>query len=426
MNKVFIIDGSRTPFLKAGTQYADLMSYQLGAFAIKGLLTKTGIDVSKIDNVVMGTVVHNMKTPNVAREAALAAGIPYTVPCQTVSQACISANLAIATAFHLIQSGRADVIIAGGTDSTTDTPIQFNKPMRKKLFNAQKLKGFGDSLKFALSLRPRDFAPEKPAIAEFTTGRTMGYDCELLAARMGVTRQEMDEFAARSHQNAHKAWEAGFLEKEVSKVELPPDFKAINKDNGVRGDSTAEGMSKLKPAFDKNNGSITAANASFLTDGASAILLVSEKGAEMLGLKLKAEIVDYAITGSDLNEELLLGPAYSIAKVFKQTGLNFNDIDVFEMHEAFAGQVLANLKGLSDKDFSAKYLKQDIAQVGTPDMSKINLWGGSLAIGHPFGATGARLVTTAANRLHHEKGKYALIAACAAGAHGHAMIIRKM
>lgn len=424
MNKVYLIDGCRTPFLRAGTDFMDLMSYQLGQQAIKGLLLKTGVDPQQLDRVVMGCVVHNNKTPNVAREAAVQAGVPQKVPCQTVSQACISANLAIATAFDLIALGRADLIVAGGLDSTSDTPIGFKKTMRKKLFNAQKLKTFGDKMRFFLSLRPSDFAPEKPAIAEFLTNRTMGVDCEILAARFGATREEQDELAARSHQNAAKAWADGHLGKEVCTVELPPKFKPVSKDNGFRGDSTAEKLSKLKPAFDKKHGTITAGNASWLTDGAAATLLASESKAKALGLVPKAEIVDYAITAGDLNEELLLGPSYAIAKVLKQTGLSMDDMDVIELHEAFAGQVVANIKALASAEFSKKYLGLEKPIAINP--AKLNLWGGSLAIGHPFGATGARLLTTAANRLMAEKGKYALIAACAAGAHGHAMIIKRI
>ena len=422
MSKVVLIDGCRTPFLKSGTNYQDLMSYQLGAFAIAGVLKRTGIDANQLDRVIMGCVIHNVKTPNVAREAALTAGVPYTVPCQTVSQACISANLAIATAFDLISAGRAEAIIAGGTDSASDTPIGFKKSMRKKLFNAQKLKGFMDNLRFVFSLRPSDFAPEKPAIAEFMTGKTMGQDCEILAARFGATREEQDAIASRSHALAEEAWKAGHLAKEVCAVELAPKFARIERDNGIRP-ASVEVLAKLRPAFDKAHGTITAANASFLTDGAAATLIMSAEKAKSLGLTPKAEIVDYIITGSDLNGELLLGPAYAIAKLLKKNNLTLADIDVVELHEAFAGQVQANINALASDDF-AKNVGYDKA-VGRIEQQKMNAWGGSLSIGHPFGATGARLVTTAANRLHVEGGTYALIAACAAGAHGHAMLIKK-
>jgi acetyl-CoA acyltransferase len=423
MRKVVFIDGCRTPFLRSGTDYMDLMSYQLGQYAIKGLIDKTGIDPVNVDKVVYGNVISNVRTENVAREAAVTAGIPVKAPCNTVKQACISANQAIANAMDSIQLGRADVIISGGTECTSDTPIGYTKEMRKKLFMAQKLSKPMEYARFAMTLRPGDFLPDRPSVSEFITGRTMGQDCEILAQKFGVTRQEQDDFAARSHQNAAKAYEAGLLE-DIVPVLLPPNFTAISKDNGVRGDSTAEKMAKLKPAFDKYVGTITAANASFLTDGATAVLLTSAEKARELGLHPKAEIVDYAFTGGDLYDELLLGPAYAIAQVLKQTGMKLDDIDVFEIHEAFAGQVLANLKALASDDWCKKQLGLDKA-VGQIPMNKINNWGGSLSIGHPFGATGGRLLTMAANRLQKDGGTFALIAACAAGAHGHAMIIKK-
>jgi len=421
--KIVLIDGCRTPFLKSGTQYMDLMSYQLGQFAIKGLLTKTGISVDDVDSVIMGTVISNVKTSNVAREAALTAGIKNTTPCHTVTQACISANRAIATGIGEIATGHAEVVIAGGVDNTSDTPIGYKKSMRKKLFNAQRLKTTGDKLKFIFSLRPSDFAPERPKVAEFITNRTMGQDCDILAAKFAVTREEQDQLAARSHQLAHKAWEDGHLAKEVVEVTLPPKFKPVKQDNGIRV-SNPEKLAKLKPAFDKKHGTLTAANSSFLTDGGAAVLIMTEKKAKELGLTPKAEIIDYCFTGQDLDEELLLGPTFAISQVLKKQNIDLNEIDVLEIHEAFAGQVLSNIKSLASDEFAQKHLGRDKA-VGQIDMDKLNLWGGSLSIGHPFGATGARLLNTAANRLHHENGKYALLAACAAGAHGHAMLIKK-
>lgn len=422
--KIVIIDGCRTPFLRSGTDYMDTMSYELGQYAIKGLLDKTGIDPNIVDTVVLGTVIANIRTSNVAREAAISAGIPSHVPCHTVAQACISANRAISSAIGDIMTGQAEVAIAGGTDCTSDTPIGFTKDMRKKLFKAQKLKSTMDMVKFASTLRPTDFLPDRPQVAEYTTGRTMGQDCEILANRYGVTRQEQDEFAARSHQLAGQAKAAGHFESEMTDVALPPKFTAIKDDNGIRPDTTVKKISKLRPAFDKKHGSITAANASFLTDGAAVVLLMTEDKAKELGLTPKATVVGFTFTGQDLYDELLLGPTYASSKLLKQTGLSLEDMDVIEFHEAFAGQILANLKCLASDEFAKENLGREEA-VGEVPMDKFNLWGGSLSIGHPFGATGARLVTTACNRLAKEEGKYALVAACAAGAHGHAMILEK-
>lgn len=425
MQKVVIIDGSRTPFLKSGTDYMNLMSYQLGGFAIKGLLTKTGIEPSEIDAVIMGNVISNIETPNVAREAALMAGVPNTTPCRTVSQACISANRAIADGCLEIMTGQADVVIAGGVDHTSDAPIQFPRKMRKKLFKAQRNKTLGDNLKFISSLRISDFVPEAPKVAEYSTKRVMGQDCDIMAARFEVSREAQDSFAVRSHQLAAKAQEAGLLSKEITTVNIPPKFKAIEKDNGVRGGSTVEKVAKLRPAFDKKFGTLTAANSSFLTDGGAAVLLMSEAKAKALGFTPKAEVVDFIFTGQRLEDELLLGPTYAVSKLLKRQNLTFEDIDVIEFHEAFAGQILANLEALASDDFAKANLDREKA-VGKMPMEKFNLWGGSLSIGHPFGATGARLMTTTANRLHYENGELGLLAACAAGAHGHAMLIRKV
>ncbi|MDG2449814.1 MAG: acetyl-CoA C-acyltransferase [Saprospiraceae bacterium] len=425
MNKVVVIDGCRTPFLKSGTNYMDLLSYQLGGFAIKGLLNKTGLNADAIDSVIMGNVISNVKTPNVAREAAIAAGISNKTPCRTVSQACISANRAIADGCMEIMTGQSDVVIAGGIDHTSDSPILFPRKMRKKLFMAQKLKTLGDNLKFVSSLRISDFVPERPAVAEYSTDRVMGQDCDIMAARFQISREEQDKFAVRSHQLAAKAHEAGHLSEEMVDVHLPPKFLNIDKDNGVRGDSTIEKVARLRPAFDKKYGTLTAANSSFLTDGASAVLIMSETKAKELGFKPKVEILEFAFSGQSLEDELLLGPAYATSMVLKKANMTLAEMDVIEFHEAFAGQILSNLKALASDEFAQENLGRDKA-VGKVSMDKFNLWGGSLSIGHPFGATGGRLVTTTANRLIKEKGKYGLLAACAAGAHGHAMLLKKL
>ncbi len=422
--RVAIIDGSRIPFLKAGTAYQDLMSYQLGAMAINGLMTKAAVDTQVVQKVIMGTVVHNISTPNVARECALTAGIPKTAPAHTISQACISANAAISHAADLIATGQADVIVAGGTDSVSDIPIPFRKEMRKKLFAAQKIKKPAEMLKFILSLRPADFKPAAPQIAEFTTGRTMGQDCDLMAARYHIDREAQDDFAARSHQLAAKAAQEGILVKEISEAEFPPNFKPVAEDNTYRGDTTTEKLAKLRPAFDKRNGTLTAGNSSILTDGAAAVLLMSESKAKELGLQPKAFIKGYVFAGQDPDEELLLGPAYATYQLLNREKLGLKDIDVFEYHEAFAAQILTNLQCLDSDEFAKDKMNLS-SKLGEIPMDKFNIHGGSLSLGHPFGATGARLVTTAINRLHRENGSLALVAACAAGAHGHAMLLER-
>ena len=422
--KIVLIDGCRTPFLRSETEFLNTMTYELGQLAIKGLISKTGIDPKIVDSVVMGCVIHTLKTSNLAREAALTAGISNKTPCHTVTQACISANRAIAAAIGELATGQAEVVIAGGADSASETPIGYKKHMRTKLMKGKKIRSTGDMIKFALGFKLKDFLPEIPDISEFTTKRTMGQDCDIMVAKHNVGRKEQDEFAKRSHDLAEEAWKNGFHEKEVIPVEIEPDFKMIKRDNGIRSGTPIEKLAKLKPAFDRKHGTLTAANSSFLTDGSAVCLLMTESKAKELGLTPKAEIVDYCFTGQRLEDELLLGPAYAMSKVLDKAGLNLDDIDVFEIHEAFAGQVLTNIKCLANENFCKTELNKE-KPVGQIDMNKVNNWGGSLSIGHPFGATGARLLTTSANRLIEENGKYAMLSACAAGAHGHAMIIKK-
>lgn len=415
---VYLVAGVRTPFTRSGTAYLDLMGYQLGAEAIAGLLRRTAIDPATVDAVILGQVLQDVRTSNVAREAALTAGIPAKTPCHTVTQACISANQAIADGIRMIRTGEAGLVIAGGVDTASDPPILFPRAMRRKLLLAQRLRTLGDRLRLFLSFRPSDFVPQKPAIAEYLTGRVMGEDCELLAGRYQVARAAQDAFAARSHQLAAKAWEAGHFDALVTPVKLP-EGKSVGKDNGVRGDSSETKLARLSPAFDPK-GTITAGNASFLTDGAAVTLLASEQALAAYNLTPLARVVDYVFTGQDIHEELLLGPAYAVSRILQKNNLRFADVDVIELHEAFAAQVLANMAALSQPAFGGT----DV--LGELPMEKLNLWGGSLALGHPFGATGARILMQTAARLHAEGGKLGLLAACAAGGHGHAMLIERV
>jgi len=422
--KAVLVDGCRIPFLRSGTGYQDLTSYDLGRLALKALQEQAQIPADKIDQIIMGTVISNMSTSNVARESALGAGIPPTVPASTVTLACISANLAMTNAVNLIRTRQADVIVAGGTESLSDVPIQYRKQFRKKLMEAQKYKTFLDYRKFLKGLSLADFLPEIPSVSEFSTGRTMGQDCDRLVARLGISRQEQDAFAVRSHLLAGRAARDGLFKAEVVPVRVPPDFSPIDRDNGIREDTSLEKLQSLAPAFVKPFGAVTAGNASFLSDGAAAVLIMEENIAVAMGFKPKAVIHSFAYTAQDPAEELLLGPAYAVPRVLDLAGLTLDAIDVFEFHEAFAGQVLANLQCLDSDQFARQRLGKG-KKIGEVPMDKLNTLGGSLSLGHPFGATGARLATTAANRLNREDGQFALIASCAAGAHGNAIILER-
>jgi len=417
-----LVDGVRTPFLMSGTDYKSLMPHDLQRYALIGLVNKLGLDKSIVDYICMGTVIQEVKTSNIAREAALGAGFSDKIPAHTVTMACISSNQAITSCLGLMHAGVYDVCIAGGVEFMSDVPIRHSRKMRQLLLKVPKAKSLGAKLGLLGELRPGHFNPELPAIAEFSTNETMGHSADRLAASFGVTRLEQDEFAQRSHRLAMEAREKGYL-SDIVPVKVPKGKDFVSVDNGVRL-ATNEQMAKLKPAFIKPHGTVTAANSSYLTDGASACLLMTEEKAKELGFKPKAYMRAYTYVSQDPKDQLLLSPAYATGKVLKQAGLSLSDINVLEYHEAFAGQILANLKAMDSDKFATEVmgLKQ---KVGTIDTSKFNLWGGSLSLGHPFGATGVRLAMHTANRLIHEDGQFGMLAACAAGGQGVGMIMER-
>ena len=421
-NDVVFIDGGRTPFLRAGTDFKKLTAYDLGRRAIAGLVSRTKLDGEHIDRVYFGNVIQDINTSNVARECSLAAGLPDSIPAATISMACISSNMALTTAMDTIKAGSAQAAIVGGTEVMSDIPIRFRKKFRQKLLQTQKYKSPTDYLKFFKNLKPSDLLPEIPSISEFSTGETMGESCDKMAAKYDISREEQDAYALRSHLKADQAEE--HLSNEIFPVSLKDGDKIVDQDNGIRGDSTPEKLASLKPAFIKPHGTVTAGNASFLTDGASAALVMNRKTAEEHGYKPKAVLRSYTYVAKRPGDELLIGPALAVPQVLDDMDLSLDDIDVFEFHEAFAGQMLTVLKALASDDFAKERLNRKKA-VGKVPYDTLNSWGGSLSIGHPFGATGVRLVTTAANRLIDSNGKYALVAACAAGGQGHAMIIER-
>ncbi|GFY79003.1 trifunctional enzyme subunit beta, mitochondrial [Trichonephila inaurata madagascariensis] len=422
LKNVVLVEGVRTPFLVSGTDYFNIMAHDLQRHAFLSLIRRTGIPKEIVEYIIVGTVIQEVKTSNIAREASLGAGLSLHTPAHTVTQACISANQAITTAYGQLSTGQIEVAVAGGVEFLSDVPIRFNRSMRKLMLTANKAKTPMQKLGLLAKFRPSLLAPELPGVAEFSTGETMGHSGDRLAAAFKVSRAEQDDYAIRSHTLADKATKEGLL-TDVETIFVPGKDKPIVKDNGIRV-SSKEQMAKLKPAFVRPHGTVTAGNASFLTDGASACLLMTEEKALSLGLKPKAYLRNYVYTSQDPKDQLLLGPTYSTAKILDKTGLSLNDIDVFEFHEAFAGQILANFKAMDSDWFAQNYLNRQ-KKVGVPPLEKFNLWGGSLSLGHPFGATGVRLVTTAANRLIKEGGQYALVAACAAGGLGHGMIVEK-
>lgn len=422
---IVLIDGVRTPFQTSCSGYETLMAHDLQKMAISGLLKRTAVEHKDIDHVICGTVIQEPKTSNIAREAMLEAGIPDTVPAHTVTLACISSNVAITDAMGMISCGSADGVIAGGVETMSDVPLRLSRKLRTRLIsmNLKKKRTLSQKLKHMKGIKLKDIMNiEMPAIAEFSTGEVMGHSADRLAASFGVSRQSQDEYAIRSHTFADKATKEGLL-SDVLTVKVPGKVEKISTDNTFQV-NTMEKLSRLKPAFIKPNGTVTAGNSSALTDGASACLIMREDKALALGFKPKAYLREFVYVARDPKDQLLLGPSYATDKVLAKAGLTKDDIDVFEFHEAFAGQILAVLAALESESFCKNYMGRSDA-LGSLPMDKFNLWGGSLSLGHPFGATGVRLTTMAANRLQHEDGNMALIAACAAGGHAIGQIIER-
>lgn len=422
--RVVVVDGCRTPFCRSGTAFTDLRAYDLGTMAVSGLLHKSRIEPAEVGLLVMGTVIADPATSNLGREVVLGAGLPKSCPAYTVTVACVSSLQSFIDCVRAIESGSVDVAIAAGAETLSDAPIRFRRSVRKRLIAAQKAKGTADYMKLLKGLKPSDLLPEPVAIAEFSTGEVMGENCERLAKRMGVSRREQDEYAYASHTRAAAAAADGRLDDQLVPAFVSGFDAPVVKDNGIRGDTTVEKLAKLRPAFDRKFGTVTAGNSSYLTDGASSVLLMSEEAAERLGYEPLAAVGPSAITAQDPLEELLLGPAFVIPKLLDASGVELDEIEVVEIHEAFAAQVLSVLKGLEDETFCKERLGRDAA-VGKIDLERLNTWGGSLSLGHPFGATGTRLVINGCHRMRNEGADRAMLAACAAGAIGLGVMLEK-
>ena len=419
-----ILTGSRTPFSRSGSVFADMSAIDLGKVAVRDALARSGVDGGQVDHLVYGTVVHDTQAPNIAREVGLAV-LPKSVPAVSVSRACTSANQAITDGTQMIEVGQADVVIAGGAESLSRIPITVSERLSRRLVEASKARSLGQRLAPFRSLRPRDLIPVQPAIAEPTTGERMGDSAERMAKENGISRADQDAWALRSHQLAAAGTEDGRLTAEMAPVYVPPDYETVvTSDNGIRTDTSLEKLAGLRPAFDRKFGSVTAGNASPLTDGASAVVLMNGERALAEGRTPLGWIRSWAWTALDPSGQLLQGPAYAAPLALDRAGLSMSDIGLMEMHEAFASQVLSNLQALSSKEFAEKELGRSQA-VGHPDVDVINVMGGSLSIGHPFGATGGRLTITILNEMARRDVQFGLITVCAAGGMGFAMVVER-
>jgi acetyl-CoA acyltransferase len=420
--RVAIIAGVRTPFAKAGTVLKDLSAIDLGKRCVAELIQRAQLDGSLVDAVVYGTVVPSVLAPNIAREVSLLPMLPKGVQAFTVGRACASANQAITDATDQVLLGHAHVIIAGGAESLSNVPILHSRSMSEKLVALSRAKSTAARLGIIGSIRPRDLVPITPAIAEPSTGETMGESAEKMAKINGIPRDEQDQFALRSHRLANVGTEDGRLTSEIAPLYVPPNFDTVlASDNGIRSDSSLEQLRALRPVFDRKYGSVTAGNSSPLTDGASAVLLMSEERARTLGYQPLAYIRSYAYAALDPGEQLLMGPVLAAPVALQRAGLTLKEMDLVEMHEAFAAQVLCNLRGFESEEWARRAGYS--TPLGEVDRAKLNVMGGSIAIGHPFGATGGRILMTLTNELIRRRGQFGLLTVCAAGGMGHAMVI---
>jgi acetyl-CoA acyltransferase len=422
--RVAIVAGVRTPFAKAGTAFKTISAIDLGKLCVAELLQRTNLDGKEVQALVFGTVVPSVVEPNIAREVSLLPLLPKGVQAYTVSRACASANQAITDAADQIALGHLDVAIAGGSESLSNIPILHSQRFAETLLLASKAKSLPARLRILARLRPKDFIPITPAIAEPTTGETMGQSAEKMAKLNAIAREEQDHFALRSHRLASAGTADGRLTAEIMPVYVPPKFESVlTSDNGIREDTSYEQLAALKPVFDRKYGSVTAGNSSPLTDGGACVLLMSEEKAKALGYAPLGIIKSYAYAALDPGEQLLQAPVLAAPVALKRAGLSLKDIDLVEMHEAFAAQVLSNLKGFESKWWAERAgFSQPVGEV---DRAKLNVMGGSIAIGHPFGATGARITTTLLNELQRRGGQFGLMTVCTAGGMGFAMVVER-
>ncbi|OOF17938.1 acetyl-CoA C-acyltransferase FadI [Salinivibrio sp. IB574] len=421
-DRIAIVSGLRTPFARQSTAYTDVPAVDLGKMVVQEMLNRSAISPKDIDQVVFGQVVQMPEAPNIAREIVLGTGMDIHTDAYSVTRACATSFQAVVNVAESMIAGNIEVGIAGGADSSSVLPIGVSKKLARTLLDLSKAKTMSKRLKLLSKLSVKDLAPVPPAVAEYSTGLSMGQTAEQMAKSHQISRQEQDALALRSHQLASKAWDEGLLSDEVMTA-YPEPYKAwIAKDNNLRPQSTLEDYAKLRPAFDRKHGSVTAANSTPLTDGAAAVLMMPESRAKALGLEVLGYIRSYAFSAIGVQKDMLMGPSYATPLALDRAGISLSDLTLIDMHEAFAAQTLSNVKMFASETFAREHLNRDRA-IGEIDMDKFNVLGGSIAYGHPFAATGARMITQTLRELKRRGGGLALNTACAAGGLGAAMIL---
>ncbi|MCU0694063.1 MAG: acetyl-CoA C-acyltransferase FadI [Polyangiaceae bacterium] len=423
-DRVAIVSGLRTPFLKQGSGFKSMTTLELSTAVVNELIYRTGVDVSNYTLCVFGQVMPSLDYINLAREVVTRTQLDNaTTVAHSVSQACMTSVQSLTTAINAIANNEHDAAIAGGADSMDDLPLGVSRKLTKALMGLQKAKTAMDRVRLLSGIAPKDLIPPTPGYSvEPSTGLSMGQHAELMVKDWGVSREWQDEIAHRSHTNAAKAWAEGFYDDLVMPVAAPPYKEAFRQDNIVRKDSNLAEYSKLRPVYDKKHGTITAANASPLTDGASAVVVMRESKAKSLGLQPMGYVRSWAYTAVDPTWQLLIGPALGVPKALERAGLTMKDIDLVEMHEAFAAQVACTLEALRSKKFCEEKLGLG-EPIGEIDPSIFNVNGGSVALGHPFGATGGRMVMQGLKELKRRQKQFALMTICAGGAMGVAAVL---
>ncbi|HET9679763.1 MAG TPA: acetyl-CoA C-acetyltransferase [Gammaproteobacteria bacterium] len=419
--RVAIVGGQRIPFARAHSAYAEASNQDMMTAALKALVDKTGIAGERLGDVGLGAVIKNSRDFNLARESVLGCGLDPHTPAFDVQRACGTSLEAAIMIGNKIATGQIESGIAGGVDSISGVPLVFSDKFRNIAMQSMRGKSMGDKLKPWLKLRPKDLKPQAPGVVEPRTHLSMGQHCELMAKEWKIPRAEQDELALASHKKAAAAWDSGFYD------DLVTSYRGLERDNNVRGDSSLEKLSTLKPAFDRENGTLTAGNSTPLTDGAAAVLLCSEEWAKAHKLEPIAYLTYGEVAAVDYvgkKEGLLMAPAYAVPRMLERAGITLQDFDLYEIHEAFAAQVLCTLKAWEDDTFCKERLGLDKA-LGSIDRKKLNLEGGSVALGHPFAATGARIIATLAKELQTKKANRGLISVCTAGGMGVTAILER-
>lgn len=427
MKNVVIVDGLRTPFTKAWTDFMDIPAQDLGAIVTRELLERSSITPDMLDEVIFGSIAQPAEAANVARIIALQAGIPQSVPAFSVQRNCASGMEAIADAWYRIQAGAGNIYLSGGVESMSRIPLLFNEAATKWFGRLSKARTLGQRLSTFLSFKFNFLNPVialQLGLTDGYCGLNMGETAEILAKEFNISREMQDEFAMISHNRAEKATKDGIFKQEIVPVPVPPKFdKMIDEDNGIRNGQTMEALAKPRPVFDRHNGTVTAGNASQITDGAGAVIVMSEDRAKELGIEPLGRIRSFAFAGLE-PERMGLGPAHATPLALEKAGLTIKDIQLVEINEAFAAQVIANLRIFESDQLSKQYLNRDKA-TGAIDPDILNVNGGAIALGHPVGSSATRLIITLLKEMQRRDLNLGLATLCVGGGQGAAFVLER-